>query len=131
MDCTDCQHCMTIRRGPFCERRCDFTGAAVCSEDLHEELTCPLRLRTFSGDARQVAATVMVVAQQRGMLDTLLGHYRPQEQDALRALLSAYRLHPRRARCPVRGLRRLGPPAGGTASASGHHKACGNMTTRP
>lgn len=73
-------------------RECRWTGCQLIAEKATEKWPCPLELELTNADLRETAAVVLGIADSRGLLGELLGHYSREEAGRLEAHLLMARL---------------------------------------
>jgi len=89
MNCQRCAFLDVTSDGAALDYRCQFTGAAICDQDLGEDFTCPLTLPVRVLRASTLVRTVLAVTMARGTYRALLAQYPERKQDELVAFARA------------------------------------------
>ena len=92
MICSRCEDYQLHNNSPAAGRECRWTGCQVVAERKTEKWPCPLKLDVICRDAREAVASILGLADSRGLLDELIARYEPGPGRALRAHLDAARL---------------------------------------
>ena len=92
MICSRCEDYQLHNGSAAAGRECRWTGCQVVAERKTEQWPCPLKLDVTCRDAREAVASILGLADSRGLLDELIARYEPGPGRALRAHLDAARL---------------------------------------